>query len=65
MTTAVRELLASFEALPLPDQREATIEILRRTPQGELSDLSEDCLLEAADELFRQMDADEAENAAS
>ena len=64
MTTAVRELLASFEALGLPDRHEAAVEILRRAPLGELSDLPEDGLLDAADELFRQMDAEEAKNAA-
>jgi hypothetical protein len=63
VTTAVRQLLDTFSALPAAEQHEVTIEILRAaTANGELSD---ECLLETADELFRQMDADEAKHAAS
>ena len=65
MTTAVRQLLSSFEALPAPEQREATLEILRRAGVLAEGDIPEDILAEAADELFCQMDAEEATDAAS
>jgi hypothetical protein len=63
VTTAVQQLLASFDALPEADKQRAAAEILRRvTPAGE-GDLSEAALLEAADELFRALDAEEAGHA--
>jgi hypothetical protein len=58
MTTAVRVLLESFDALSEAERQEAAVEILRRvTPEGELSDQA---LVETADELFRMLDAEEA-----
>ena len=58
MTTAVRTLLETFDALTETERQEAAVEILRRvTPQGELP---EGALVEAADELFRLLDAEEA-----
>jgi hypothetical protein len=58
MTSAVRDLLESFEALSETDQQEAAVEILRRMqPQGELPD---EALVEIADELFRSLDAEES-----
>ena len=63
MTTAACQLLGTFEALPIGDQLQATLEILRR--EGETGDVSEDCLVMAADELFRTMDADEVRHATS
>jgi hypothetical protein len=63
VTTAVQQLLASFDALPQADKHRAAAEILRRmSPAGE-GDLSEAALVEAADELFRALDAEEARNA--
>lgn len=63
MTTAVRQLLTTFEALPVSEQREAALEILKRASFG--GDISEEGLVEAAAELFREMDAEEARHAAS
>jgi hypothetical protein len=58
MTTAVRVLLESFDALSEAEPQEAAVEILRRMiPEGELP---EQALVEAADELFRMLDAEEA-----
>jgi hypothetical protein len=58
MTTAVRVLLESFDALSESERQEAAVEILRRvTPEGELP---EQALVETADELFRMLDAEEA-----
>lgn len=65
MTTAVRQLVTSFESLPAPEQHEATLEILKRAGVWMEGDISEDGLASVADELFCQMDADEASNAAS
>jgi predicted HAD superfamily phosphohydrolase len=63
MSTAVREILNAFDGLPNEQQHEAAIEILRRVkPAGDVSD---DVLVQLADELFQKMDADEANDAAS
>src|SRR5262249_15122892 len=61
MTPAVQALLASFESLSESGRQEAAVEILRRmTPEG---DPPEQALVEAADELFRLLDAEEAADA--
>lgn len=65
MTSAVRQLLISFEALPVPEQHQATVEILRRVAVEAEGDVPADCLLELADELFRGMDGEEASHATS
>lgn len=57
MPTAVQQLLESFDALPEADKHQAAVEILRRSlPDG---DVPESALVEAADELFRALDAEE------
>jgi len=63
MTTAVQVLLESFDALSETERQEAALEILRRvTLEG---DLPEQAQVEAADELFRILDAEEAANGRS
>jgi 4-hydroxythreonine-4-phosphate dehydrogenase len=63
VTTAVQQLLQSFDALSEADKHRAAVEILRRiSPAGE-RDVPEAALLEAADELFRALDAEEASHA--
>ena len=62
MTTAVQQLLDSFDALPDSDKKEAAVEILRRVSSTE-GDLPHDALVGAADELFRGLDAEEARDA--
>jgi len=63
MTTAVQQLLDSFDALPEPDRHQATVEILRRVWVPAQGDLPEAALVEAADELFRALDVEEAGHA--
>lgn len=65
MTTGVKQLLDSFEALPEPDRHQAAVEILRRTLTPTHGQLPEAALVEAADELFRVLDAEEANHAQS
>ena len=63
MSTAVQVLLESFDALSETERQEAALEILRRvTLEG---DFSEQVQVEAADELFRILDAEEAANGRS
>jgi hypothetical protein len=61
VTTAVQALLDSFDSLSEPERQEAAVEILRRlSVEGELPDQA---LAEAADELFRMLDAEEEADA--
>ena len=62
MSDRVRDLIASFDALPEPDKREAAVEILRRLPQSE-GDLSPNSLDGLAYELFTALDAEESAHA--
>jgi hypothetical protein len=63
VNTAVQQLLASFDALPRADQHQAAVEILRRVSPLAEGDVPEAGLVEAADELFRALDAEEAGHA--
>jgi hypothetical protein len=63
MTAAVRQLLDSFDALSEADKHQAAVEILRRFPGAAQGDVPEAALVEAADELFRALDAEEAGHA--
>jgi hypothetical protein len=60
MTATAQQLLHSFDALPDAEKHQVAIEILRRFPGAVEGDLPESALVEAADELFRTLDADEA-----
>lgn len=60
MSTSVQELLDSFEALSDAEKHEAAVELLRRVQEESPGDLSDQALVEAADELFRGLDAREA-----
>lgn len=62
MSDRVRDLIASFDALPDADKRVAAAEILRRVPRSE-GDLPHAALDELADELFAGLDAEEAARA--
>jgi predicted HAD superfamily phosphohydrolase len=57
MTTAVQQLLNSFDALPDADKHAATIEILRRISAK--GDVAESTFVEVADELFSRLDSEE------
>ena len=62
MTTAVRQVLDAFEALPANERHEASVEILRRaSPEG---DIPEAGLDELAEDLFRALDAEVESHAA-
>jgi hypothetical protein len=63
MTAAVRQLLDSFDALSDADKHQAAIEILRQFATAAESDRPETALVEAADERFRLLDAEEAGHA--
>ena len=57
MSDRVREVVASFEALPDSDKHDAVVEILRRTrPEGDVPAATLDGL---ADELFAVLDDEE------
>ena len=61
MIATARELLAAFDALPLPERQQAAAEIMRRAISSD--DLPEAALHQLADELFRSYDAEEAAHA--
>jgi hypothetical protein len=63
MTAAARDLLEAFERLPETERLDLAAEILRRTAGRDLPPLAEDDLVTAAEELFLQLDAREAEAA--
>jgi hypothetical protein len=63
MTAPVRQLLDSFEALSDADKHQAAVEILRRFGGAAEGDVPEATLVEAADDLFRALDAEEAGHA--
>ena len=65
MTGAVQELLNSFDALTDGEKREAAVEVLRRLTQSVPADFPEEALVEAADELFLDLDRREAANGRS
>jgi hypothetical protein len=63
VNTPVQQLLESFDALPEADKHRAAVEILRRASATVEGDVPESALVEAADELFRALDAEEAGHA--
>ena len=60
MTTAVKELLNTFDALPDPEKHEAATQLRRRVIIGESVDALEDVLVFASEELFLELDDREA-----
>ena len=65
MIAHVQEILHSFDLLPERDKGELAAEILRRSMTLDLPPLSDDQLVGAADELFLQLDRNEAADASS
>ena len=63
MTDAVQELLDSFDDLSESEKHEAAAEILRRVLPSVPSELPEEALIAAAEELFLELDAREANDA--
>ncbi|MGD9890230.1 MAG: hypothetical protein AB7R89_30975 [Dehalococcoidia bacterium] len=65
MSVTVQEVLDSFDALSDSEQYEVTIEVLRRSARTAPAELPEQTLLALADDLFRELDEQETENARS
>jgi hypothetical protein len=63
MTAAAQQLLNSFDALPEAEKHHVAIEILRRYAGAVEGDVPQSALVEAADELFRTLDEEEAGHA--
>ena len=63
MTATVQQLLDTFDTLSDADKHQAALAILRRCSEAAEGDLPEAALVEAADELFRALDAEEAGHA--
>jgi hypothetical protein len=61
MSTAARQLIESFEALPEADQHEVLVELLRHTFESSYSTPSDEELLLAADQIFQELDQREAQ----
>jgi hypothetical protein len=59
VNTVVQRLLEAFDALPEADRHRALVEILRRVSPASEGNVPESALVEAADELFRALDAEE------
>ena len=63
MTAQVQEILHSFERLDDEDKRELVSELLRRNEGIETLPFSDEHLVSIAEELFLQLDRDEANDA--
>ena len=62
MSTDVQNLIETFNQLSEAEQREAASEILRRTINFDLPELSDEELVLNAEELFLELDRREAED---
>ena len=62
MKESVETLLKSFERLPEDAKHEAAAEILKRSAKLKLPAIDEDTLLQAADEIFIQLDKEESKH---
>ncbi len=65
MTTAVRQILDSFDALSDADKHQAALEILRRVLPASEGDVPAAALLQMADTLFLALDEEESAHAQS
>ena len=63
MTTQVQDILHSIERLGDEDQRDLVAELLRRCAAIDTLPLSDEQLVGAAEEVFLQLDRDEASHA--
>ena len=61
MTTAVENLLVSFEQLSEPEKRDLAIEVVRRTDIFGSPDFSDEEQTLLAEDLFLALDREEAE----
>ena len=60
MGNAARHFLESFEALPETDQREVLAQLLRRAAELPCAFPADDDLVQAADQIFQDLDRIEA-----
>ena len=60
MTSAVRDLLRSFQSLSDAEKHEAASLLLRQVVQDEAGDVGDDTLVAVAEELFLDLDVREA-----
>ncbi len=60
MSTDSQNLLSSFEALPLVEQREVAAAILQKAANWESPPLTDNDLASMADEVFLELDRHEA-----
>lgn len=60
MTVSVQRILESFERLPENEKREVVLEILRRATSFDLTDLSDEELVQSAEGLFMTLDREES-----
>lgn len=63
MNASVRQLLNDFDGLSPAEKYEATAELLRRTLEQASPELSDEAFAEAAESLFLDLDAREADDA--
>lgn len=63
MNAALQKLRNSFDALREADRHRAAVEILRRSSATAQGDVPGSALVEAAEEWFRALDAEEADHA--
>ncbi len=56
MSTAARQLLQSFAALPEAERHKVLLELLRSTPETPYEAPSDQDLIRAADEIFQEID---------
>lgn len=62
MTKSVEQLLKSFDQLPEAEKRELASEIIKRSLELDLPELSDEALLAAADQTFLQLDKEESKS---
>jgi hypothetical protein len=65
MTADAKQVLKSFDSLPVEEKHRVYVEIVRRAEKEEYGDLTDDELCRIADELFVEMDKEEAKDAAT
>ena len=62
MNKSVETLLESFERLPDEAKREAAFEIIRRSAKFSLPPLEDETLVEAAENVFLELDKHESQH---
>ncbi len=60
MTDAVRQLIEAFDTLSDAEKHQASAELLRRAAEATSPELPDQALVEAAEELFLELDRREA-----